>query len=144
MLPGMSLVGLLPDSWSASWKPSTPLLASALCCIALLSTLTHPWWYTLKDWPQTEPQTSFLSRLTRKAVISIFTQPVNVGLLSAKSSSGVKLKVFALLNLLIEQFEGEQRMKWRNVLSLGAAIKDEAKFLRKFGGRGTKRHLIPS
>lgn len=44
---------------------------------------------------------------------------------------GVKLKVPASLNLHSEQFEGEQRIKLRNVLSLGAAIKDEAKFLRE-------------
>lgn len=45
----MSLVDQLLSSWSASWKPSMPLSQSTLCRTTGLSTLTHPWWFTLKD-----------------------------------------------------------------------------------------------
>lgn len=53
----------------------------------------------------------------------------------------VVLKVPASLILL---FEETQMKRLRNVLSLGAAIKDDATFLKELWGRGTKRHLIPS
>ena len=56
----------------------------------------------------------------------------------------VKLKVHASLKLTSlhnEHFEGKQSI----VLSLGAAIKDEAKFLREnLWDGGVNCHLIPS
>lgn len=44
---------------------------------------------------------------------------------------GVDIKVPASPDLRCQPFEEERSIKMRNVLSLGAAINDEAKFLRE-------------
>lgn len=59
VLPTLSMVGYLLNSWSASWKPSMPLSSTAR--------LTHCWWYTLKDWP-IKQASILLLRLSGKTI----------------------------------------------------------------------------